>query len=145
MFCDHSCSASYNNRLKRKSRRSACEQKLLDLLRAHFPDLHFEPNDKAMLDGLEIDIAIPDLMIGIEWNGIVHFKPIYGQTKLTRIQEIDAEKQRLATEKGISLIVIPDLVSTDAMIKRAFKDIVPIIEAAILVPGREFESPLSAV
>ena len=87
----------------------------------------------------EIDIAIPDLMIGIEWNGIVHFKPIYGQTKLTRIQEIDAEKTRLATEKGIGLIVIPDLVSTDAMIKRAFKDIVPIIEAAMLVSGEGFE------
>lgn len=139
-FCGRSCAASYNNRLKKKSRRSRCEQKLLELLQTHFPSLRFEPNDKIMLDGLEIDIAIPDLNIGIEWNGIVHFKPIYGQTKLTRIQKIDAEKTKRATDKGIDLIVIPDLVSTDAMIKRAFKEIVPIIETTEkLVASQEFK------
>jgi len=83
-----------------------------------------------MLDGYEIDIAIPELEIGIEWNGIVHFKPIYGKRKLSRIQEIDAKKEQMAREKGIDLIVIPDLVSTDAKIKQAFNAIVPIIESA---------------
>jgi len=36
----------------------------------------------------------------------------------------------MAREKGIDLIVIPDLVSTDAKIKQAFNAIVPIIESA---------------
>ncbi len=77
LFCNRSCAASYNNTKKRKSRRSKCEAMLCSLLVEEFPDLEILPNDKKILDGFEIDIAIPSLHLGIEWNGIVHFKPIY--------------------------------------------------------------------
>lgn len=92
--------------------------------------MDFVPNDKTMLGGLELDIAIPSINIGIEWNGIVHFKPIYGQAKLTRIQEIDAEKEKRAMDAGVSLIVIPDLVSTKKIVREALEEITGIIEAA---------------
>ena len=57
-----------------------------------------------MNDGIECDIAIPDLKIGIEWNGIVHYKPIYGEKKLSDIQERDKRKEEIAIEKKINLI-----------------------------------------
>jgi sialic acid synthase SpsE len=80
-----------------------------------------------MLDGYEADVAIPSLKLAIEWNGIVHFKPIYSQTKLDKIQTRDVEKLKIASNKDINLIVIPDLVSNDKILKQAFNDVKVII------------------
>lgn len=84
-----------------------------------------------MLDGYEADIVIPAIKLAIEWNGIVHFKPIYGQTKLNKIQQRDAEKQKIASKKGINLLVVSDLVSTDARVQEAFVEIQKIINQLI--------------
>ena len=130
-FCSRSCAASYNNKLKRKSRRSKIEAKFYNLLVKEFPDLDILANDKTMLDGLEADIVIPTLKLAIEWNGIVHFKPIYGQTKLDKIQDKDAEKLKIASDKNINLIVIPDLVSNDKILNQAFNDVKTIINSLI--------------
>lgn len=130
-FCSKSCAATFNNKLKRKSLRSKIEIKLYNSLVKEFPNLNILPNDKTMLDGLEIDIAIPELKLGIEWNGIVHFKPIYGQDKLNKIQSKDAEKLKIASNKDINLIVIPDLVSNDKILKQAFNNIKSIIRDLI--------------
>ncbi len=130
-YCNHSCSATYTNKLKRKSRRSKIEAKFYDMLVKEFPDLNILANDKTMLDGLEADIAIPTLKLAIEWNGIVHFKPIYGQTKLDKIQDKDAEKLKIASDKNINLIVIPDLVSNDKILNQAFNDVKNIINNLI--------------
>lgn len=126
-FCNHSCAATFNNKLKRKSRRSKIEAKFYNLLVKEFPKLNILSNDKTMLDGYEVDIAIPELNLAIEWNGIVHFKPIYGQTKLDKIQNRDTEKLKIASNKDINLIVIPDLVSNDKILKQAFDDVKIII------------------
>lgn len=109
-FCDRSCSVSFNNTKKRKSKRSKCEILLFDLLKQKYVDLDLLSNDKSMLDGFEVDIAIPSLSLAIEWNGIVHFKPIYGDEKLLKIQNIDLKKQAMAEEKKIRLIIIADLI-----------------------------------
>ncbi len=127
-FCNKSCAATYNNKRKRKSRRSKCEIALCQLITNKFPQLNVLPNNKTMLDGYEVDIAIPSIKLGIEWNGIVHFKPIYGQTKLNKIQQRDAEKQKLASTKGINLLIIPDLVSTDARVREAFVEVCRVID-----------------
>jgi len=127
IFCNQSCSCSYNNTLKRKSRRSICEKKLFDMLSLEFPSLEIKANDKELFDGLECDIAIPELKLGIEWNGIIHYKPIYGEEKLSKIQKHDKKKQEIATEKKINLIVIPDLVSTDKYVVESFYKIKEII------------------
>jgi endogenous inhibitor of DNA gyrase (YacG/DUF329 family) len=118
-FCSKSCAATYNNKLKRKSRRSKIEKKFYNLLIKEFPTLNISANNKTMLDGLEIDVAIPELKLGIEWNGIIHFKPIHGEQKLKNIQEKDAQKQKIASNKDINLIVISDLVSNDDMLKKS--------------------------
>ncbi len=130
-FCNTSHAASYNNKLKRKTRRSKIEAKFYNLLVKEFPQLDILSNDKTMLNGSEVDVAIPSLKLAIEWNGIVHFKPIYGQTKLDKIQTIDAKKLKIASNKNINLIVIPDLVSNDKILKQAFNDVSNIIKSLI--------------
>ncbi len=131
-FCSQSCAASYNNTLKRKTRRSKIEIKLFQLLKKEFPFLEILPNDKTMLEGLEIDIAIPSLKLGVEWNGIVHFKPIYGKEKLQNIQKKDQRKLKIASNKDINLIVISDLVSNDVMLQKAFEQCSEIIKEIIM-------------
>lgn len=126
-FCSKSCATSFNNTLRRKSRRSKIEIKLFEQLEKRFPTIKFIPNDKEMLNGLEVDIAAPSLKLAIEWNGIVHFKPIYGQKKLDRIKFIDQQKLLIAQQKDINLIVIPDLVSNKTVLDKAFKQICLII------------------
>ncbi len=96
---------------------------LFDMLQAAFPALSIIPNDKTLLDGLEVDISIPELKVGIEWNGIVHYEPIYGVQKLAKIRSLDARKQQNAVERGVLLIIVPDLVSTSAKVKEAFESI----------------------
>lgn len=127
IFCNRSCSASFNNTKKRKATRSKSETLLFNLLKEEFNYLNVIPNDKELLDGYEVDIAIPSIKLAIEWNGIVHFKPIYGCNKFTSIQKRDFEKQQKAIEKNINLIVIPDLVSTDTYVKESFQTIKKII------------------
>lgn len=119
-FCNKSHAASYNNTLKRKGTRSKCESLLFEMLTKEFPALKILPNDKDMLNGYEIDIAIPELKLGIEWNGIVHFQPIYGQEKLNKIQKRDKTKIEIAAKRGINLIVIPDLVSQKKYVIEVF-------------------------
>jgi len=127
LFCSRSCAASYNNKLKRIGRRSKCEMILCSLIEESFPNIHIIPNDKTMLSGIEVDVAIPEISLAIEWNGIVHYRPIYGEAKLQNIQARDASKLKLADERNIHLLVIPDLVSTENAVRAAFKEIKPII------------------
>lgn len=133
MFCSRSCSASYNNTQKRKSRRSKCEISLFNKLKNQYPNLEIISNCKKLLNGLEVDIAIPSLKLAIEWNGIVHFKPIYGEEKFNKIKNIDKTKLILANQKNINLIVIPDLVSNESYVTECFYDICKIIDN--LIPG----------
>ncbi len=127
VFCNLSCAASFNNTQKRKSRRSKMEVKLFNLLKTEFPSLEILANNKNILDGYEVDIIFPQINLAIEWNGIVHYKPIYGNDKLNLIQKRDIEKQEIAQKKNIELIVISDLVSTEKYLKEAFLNIKKII------------------
>lgn len=122
-FCNGSCSASYNNTKRRKSRRSKMEIMLFEMIKEEFPELDIIDNDKELLDGYELDIAIPSLNFAIEWNGIVHFEPIYGKDKLDNIKQRDLDKKIKARENQIELMVIPDLVSTEKYVKEAFQEV----------------------
>lgn len=131
IFCNSSCSASYNNKFKKKNRRSKVEILLFNLLKENYPNLEILNNDKTILDGYEVDIYIPLLKLAIEWNGIIHFKPIYGEEKFKRRQEIDQKKLELATRKDINLIVISDITSTKKYVYEAFEKIKIIIDELI--------------
>ena len=128
-FCDLSCSALYHNTHNKKAiRRSKNELYLFNLLKATFPSLEIIPNDRSILDGLEIDIWIPALKLAIEWNGIVHYKPIYGEANHDRTVEKDQRKISLSAEKDIRLIVIADVTSTRAFVEEQSPKVIKIIQ-----------------
>jgi hypothetical protein len=139
-FCSKSCSAIFNNKTRKKSRRSKAESLLYTLIKNEFPNLEVINNDRSFLDGYELDIFIPSIKLAVEWNGIVHFQPIYGQEKLDKIQEIDSIKCKLAELKGINLIVIPDLKSTKNYVNEVFDRIKELIYKLIEIAGPETAS-----
>lgn len=78
----------------------------------------------------EIDIALPDLRIAVEWDGASHFLPIYGEEHLVRVQDKDAVKNRELTYAGWHVIRCRDR-STDhskAFCRRAVDAILEAIE-----------------
>lgn len=69
------------------------------------PQITLIRNDRKEL-GLEMDIYIPEIKLGIEINGPVHREPIYGKTNLKKVQRNDRIKQELASVKKIKILVI---------------------------------------
>lgn len=69
-----------------------------NILRHHHP---------AFLNGLELDIYLPDEKIGIEYQGIQHFESVEhwgGVESLRKVQERDKLKKRLCETNQINLI-----------------------------------------
>lgn len=67
---------------------------------------HYRPQ---WLEGLELDIYLPNLKTGIEYQGIQHFQAVEhwgGQKQLKKQQEHDARKKRLCKELGVQLVCI---------------------------------------
>lgn len=105
-FCNHSCSATYNNTHKTKGyRRSKLEIYIENQLKLIFPDIIFEFNQKGAINS-ELDIYIPSLKLAFELNGIFHYEPIYGADKLSQIQNNDNRKFQACLERGIELCII---------------------------------------
>ena len=65
----------------------------------YFPDIEFEKNIR-LLNGKEIDLYVPDLNIGIEFNGNYWHSSIY------KTKNYHFEKSKLASKLGIRLIHI---------------------------------------
>ena len=107
------------------------EIQLYEMLIHKYPTLKILNNDKDMLNWLEVDISIPELKLAIEWNGIVHFKPIYGESKLANIQANDKEKLLIAQNQNINLIVIPDIISKPHYVNDVFEKIIIIVDTLI--------------
>lgn len=61
----------------------------------------------SWLEGLELDIFVPELSLAIEYQGMQHFKPIEawgGEAALRSLQERDARKVNLCQEHGVRLV-----------------------------------------
>ncbi|MDF0552678.1 hypothetical protein [Kamptonema sp. UHCC 0994] len=105
-FCSRSCSASYSNRNKTKgNRRSKLEIWLESQLSLIYPNLEIHYNRKDAINA-ELDIHIPSIDLAIELNGIFHYEPIYGENKLSQIQNNDERKFQACLENGIELCII---------------------------------------
>jgi hypothetical protein len=105
-FCSKSCAASYNNAHKTKgNRRSKLEKWLEEQLTNRYPDLKILYSDKIAINS-ELDIYIPSLNLAFELNGIFHYEPIFGESKLQQIQNNDQRKFQACLEKGIELCII---------------------------------------
>ena len=81
---------------------------LYTLIRTLFPELtikrHFRPK---YLEGLEIDIYIEEMKLGIEYQGIQHFKPVAhwgGKEALKQLKIRDERKKVLCNNLGIDLV-----------------------------------------
>lgn len=105
-FCSRSCSATYNNTHKTKgNRRSKLEMWLEKQLIEIFPNLKFDFNKTNSINS-ELDIYIPSLKIAFELNGIFHYEPIFGKTKLNKIKNNDKRKFQACLENQIELCII---------------------------------------
>jgi len=65
---------------------------------------HYRPD---FLEYLELDVFLPRLNIGIEYQGIQHSEPVEhwgGKASLTQVIERDKKKRKLCSKNGINLI-----------------------------------------
>ena len=88
------------------SNRSKVEVQLFHCIRNDFPKLKIKRNDRAVCDGLEVDILIPSLKIAIECNGVFHYEPIYGKKRLSRSIKNDDRKKELLESLEYNFIII---------------------------------------
>lgn len=106
VFCSQSCAATYNNLHKTKgNRRSKLEAWLETQLQTIYPELVIEYCNKAAING-ELDIYIPSLQLAFELNGIYHYEPIHGQSKLDQVQSNDHRKFQACIEHSIELVIM---------------------------------------
>ena len=105
-FCSKSCAAIYHNSHKiYGSRRSKLEKFIENKIIECFPNLKCFFNDIKTI-GSEIDVYFPTIKLAIQFNGPLHYKPIYGQEKLFRIKKLDELKRKSCKKIGIELIEI---------------------------------------
>lgn len=126
-YCSHSCRATFSNKSRKNTNRSKIEIEFGQELAKLFPTLKFIYNDRIVLDGYELDIYIPELKLAIEWNGTVHYQPIYGEDKLNKIQYRDYQKQLLCQKLDIDLIIISDYYSKKEIIQESLSNVSDII------------------
>lgn len=106
-FCSLSCSAKFSNANKTTgTNRSKLEKWIEEQLKNKYPNLIVNYNHVLPEIGLELDIYIPKHKIAFELNGIFHFEPIYGNIKLSSVQERDQRKFQKCIANNISLCVI---------------------------------------
>lgn len=77
-----------------------------DIFEDYECERHCRPN---FLEGLEIDIYVPELKLGFEYNGIQHYKPVEhwgGEESLKKQQMRDKRKQQLCDQNDVKLIII---------------------------------------
>lgn len=80
---------------------SKSENDIVDYIKSSFPSLKLSLNDRTLLNGKEIDILIPQLKIGIEFNGLYwHSEEVHSD------KNYHLNKTNMCEEKGYQLIQI---------------------------------------
>jgi AraC-like DNA-binding protein len=66
-------------------------------------------HDVDLLPPYEIDITIPAARIAVLWDGIGHFKPIFGQAMFEKVRFRDAWKRRALARMGWKVFAVKDM------------------------------------
>ena len=86
----------------------ASESRLFDIVKEIYPELKIERAIRPKwLDGLEIDIYVPELQLAIEYQGRQHYEPIEffgGEKAFKNRVRLDEKKRKLLKEKNIHLL-----------------------------------------
>lgn len=130
-YCSGTCRNKVNNMLY-TGIVSKAEKFLRKELINNFPNLEILSNDRLILNGLELDFYIPSLKIGIEWNGIYHYKDIHKDGSYEKIIENDKKKILICKEKNIELIIVKDLLSSMKHIKEQINLIITRIDGRMV-------------
>ena len=86
---------------------------------------HFSP---IWLDRQHLDVYLPEYNIGVEYQGIQHYKPIDffgGEDAFLKVQERDARKKRLCEENGCFLLYVNEGYSLNEVIEQISQKIGP--------------------
>jgi len=88
-----------------KKRIWKCEEKIYGMLREIYPDKIIRRHDRRNLKGLELDFNLPELRLGIEYDGEQHFdeelyKKLYGdgfhaQVKRDRMKNVACRRKKI--------------------------------------------------
>jgi len=78
----------------------------------------------------EIDIAIPNESVAVEWDGAAHFEPIYGEDNLRRVMAKDEKKEQALADFGWTVIRCRDHSTAHslAFCRRAVNQVVEVIK-----------------
>lgn len=117
---------------------SSGEKDLLEYVKSIYSGIILA-NDRSVLDGKEIDIYLPDLKIGFEYQGDMwHANPILfdksyvnpiNHKTYDEIHKMDEEKKAYAESKGILLVYIweTDWIEHPRLTRRMIKDLINIL------------------
>lgn len=132
IFCGKSCNTKYRNMYgKNNYKRSKLEKFIEEDLTLRYSNLEILFNNREQLNcGLELDIYIPSLKFAIEINGIVHYRPIYGEDRLAKVQDADFRKSKICEELGIKLLIIDCTTHNNITLENS-QDFIHIIVKAI--------------
>lgn len=104
-----------------------CEEKIYKILRELYPDKIIRRHDRKTLKGIELDFNLPELRLGIEYDGEQHFdkelyEKLYGEGFEAQVKR-DRLKDNLCRRKNIKLVRIKyDEPLTKTHIKKRLKD-----------------------
>lgn len=108
------------------------EEKVADLLREAGFNVITRTKDYSPGRRFEIDMAIPAKSIAVEWDGVAHFAPIYGDEALKKNMEKDDRKNDALVKYGWTVIRCRDHSTSHslAFCVRAASQIIEIISKA---------------
>lgn len=108
------------------------ENEIYEFCKNYFPNT--EQSNRVIIAPYEIDIYIPELKIGIEYNGLMWHSDKYKDDKKYHLQKLEA-----ANEKGIKLIQIfeDEYVNNKELVFNKIKHILNINNNTLKVPGRK--------
>jgi len=90
-----------------KTNRSRGENHLAKLLKKD--GFNVLQSNWAIVPNYEIDIWLPQKRVAISYNGMVHYKPIYGEKRLIQVRCRDQYRDRKLKELGIQHIIVREI------------------------------------